>query len=272
MMRRLVLLQIFLFVTVIFVSSNNERAVSAEQSFNVLSDNNVLYLPIIQAPDPFIYRTDPIWSHTDLLSNHEVNLFRKQFYLSDTAFDSNIYIFADTRYELWIDGDWIGRGPARFSLNYHEYDIYALGDLDPGIHSIAVLVQWAPNTRRSESTTAYLQSYVAGSMNGSVKVLARTGPDWKVLLSPAWRTNSAPVHSWQTIGPTELMDLRQYPSDWMLKGYDDSSWTRAVIKDPNRVDSQSYALENLLAYNNSSLDSPYASSMQYIFESPLYGP
>lgn len=64
-----------------------------------------------------------------------------------------MHIFADTRYEVWLDGVWVGRGPARFSKLRHEYDSLPLGTITPGEHLLAIQVQWSPNSRRSESST-----------------------------------------------------------------------------------------------------------------------
>ncbi|MFN2202943.1 MAG: hypothetical protein ACK2UO_17220, partial [Caldilineaceae bacterium] len=83
---------------------------------------------------------------------HEVALFRRKFRVDKPVDDGQLHVFADTRYIAWLDGEWLGRGPARFSQSRHEYDTYSLGALPPGDHTLAMLVQWAPNGRRSEST------------------------------------------------------------------------------------------------------------------------
>jgi alpha-L-rhamnosidase len=129
-----------------------------------------------------------------------------------------------------VDGVWVGRGPARFSRTRQEYDIYQLNALHPGVHLIAVLVQWAPNTRRSESDTPFLMSHIQGVTSQERQVTARTGPQWKALLSRTWRRDAVSVHSWGLIGPTELVDLQQLPRDWMLPVFSDDEWPAAVVK------------------------------------------
>jgi alpha-L-rhamnosidase len=169
---------------------------------------------------------------------HEVNLFRRTFSIEETLKKANLQIFADTRYQVWLDGDWVGRGPARFSKLTREYDVYPLGNLGPGEHLIAVLVQWAPNNRRSESTTPYLLAHIEGSTSAGHLVKAATGSFWKVLSSDAWRQEAALVHTWGLIGPTELLDLRQLPLDWMKLEYSDSGWSQAIVKNISTVDYQ----------------------------------
>jgi alpha-L-rhamnosidase len=192
----------------------------------------LVYLPMVQQPDPF-GAAPAIWSHAGPPAAHEVALFRHTFTLASPAAGAALEIFADTRYELWLDGTWRGRGPARFSYQSHEYDRYALGTLGAGAHTIAVLVQWAPNVRRSESTAPALQA----RMVGSAGLATSTSTGWRALASPAWRSDAALVHAWGLIGPTELLDLRALPANWMQPGFDDGGWpaAAAAAAPPGRV-------------------------------------
>lgn len=159
----------------------------------------------------------------------QVTLFRHRFQLDETLDQAELVIFADTRYQAWLDGKWIGRGPARFSMSYREYDVLPLGALTTGEHVLAVLVQWAPNTRRSESGYPMLRAHVQGSGASGVRLLARTGPDWLTLETNAWQPQAAPVHSWSLVGPTELLDLQQLPDNWYAPDFNDLGWSQAVI-------------------------------------------
>jgi len=188
-----------------------------------------VFLPLVARAISF-EQNSPIWAHTVTPAGHEVVLFRQVFSLGQRLEQASLYIFADTRYEAWLDGIWLGRGPARFSRLTREYDSYSLGSLPPGEHLLAVLVQWAPNYRRSESTTPYLQAHVEGLVNRHHYVATRSGPDWKAMLSPAWQHQSALVHSWGLVGPTELLDLRALPADWMAPGFEDQNWPYARVK------------------------------------------
>ena len=107
-------------------------------------------------------QTPAIWPSSTSTSSHQIVLFRNTFTVTEAFTATELAIFADTRYEAWIDDTLVGRGPARFSRLTHEYDRYQLGTLEPGEHLIAILVQWAPNQRRSESTAPYLQARLEG--------------------------------------------------------------------------------------------------------------
>lgn len=189
--------------------------------------STLIYLPLVSKADSFLLDS-PIWSHSKPPAPHETVLFRHQMNLESSLLDAELLIFADTRYEIWLDGTWIGRGPARFSFKRREYDRYALGTLPPGEHLITVFVQWAPNTRRSESQTPFLQAHIEGTTPiGSSVVVAQTNSQWQALPILAWRQDAAPVHTSQLIGPTELLDLRELPPDWPTPS---NQWSTAVIK------------------------------------------
>ena len=217
-----------------------------------------LFLPVAHRDQiPVAGQGVPIWSHYNQPAAHEVNLFRHGFTLSENLGDASLQILADTRYEVWIDGAWIGRGPARFSIFTREYDVYNVGTLEEGNHLIAVLVQWAPNNRRSESTTPYLIAHLEGKNSGGKSILAGTGTHWRTLNSDAWKANTAPVHAWGLIGPTELLDYRRLPANWMDLDFNDRGWPVAVVKDLSVVDFHPLVVPRLTGYVAGGPDPPF---------------
>ncbi len=197
----------------------------------------VLYLPLLLHPNPFALNL-PLWADS-VPGWHDIVLFRRGFSLTAPLTGAALSIFADTRYEVWVDGRWVGRGPARFSKTAREYDRYALNDLQAGDHLIAVLVQWAPNARRSESATPLLLAHLEGRTGDEPRIILRTNTQWKALSSPAWRRDSALVHTLGLIGPTELLDLNQLPPDWFQPTFSDAAWpTAVVVESPLTADYQ----------------------------------
>lgn len=170
--------------------------------------------------------TPAIWPHHQRPLAHEVALFRHTFTIERPIAQARLAVFADTRYELWLDGIRLGRGPARFSRRTHEYDEYVLSALTSGPHVIAVLVQWSPNLRRSESEQPLLQLRLTHGR----RTIAQTGTHWKAIRSPAWNPDASPVHAWQLIGATELLDLNQLPAEWMQLDFDDTRWPAPVMQ------------------------------------------
>lgn len=195
------------------------------------ASTGALYLPVVFTGDPFLSDL-PIWTHLDTPASSEVGLFRRHFVLGEPLDDAEIFLLADTRYEVWLDGEWLGRGPARFTRTYQEYDRYPLGRLEPGEHAVAVLVQWAPNARRSESQAPFLRGHIAArTLEGGSFVLLRTDEDWQAFRSPAWQNGTALVHSSYLVGPTEVLDLRLLARDWTAVAFGEV-WGPAQVLGP----------------------------------------
>ena len=178
-------------------------------------------------PETFA-QTPPIWLYTGVPALNEVALFRHAFEITEPTVINELQIFADTRYEVWLDGEWIGRGPARFSCSLREYDVYPLETLAPGPHLLAVLVQWAPNSRRSESNTPLLQARIQNYTANGPQTLVQTDSSWRAYAATAWQQDAGLVHTWELIGPMELLDLRYLPPNWMEPDFVDFLWTDAV--------------------------------------------
>lgn len=207
--------------------------------------NLTLYFPLVQFPDPFP-QTPAIWFHDDRPAAHETVLFRHHFTTDESLTASELRIFADTRYEIWLNGQPVGRGPARFFDETREYDRYDLGTLTADTHLIAVLVQWAPNTRRSESDTPFLQATINGTTaQGTQKLVTQTNAQWHTLAATAWQAQAVPIHAWGLIGPTELLDLRKLPSDWMQPSFATEAWSKAVVKNVTEATYQPRSIPHL---------------------------
>ena len=196
-----------------------------------LTTGNRVYLPLVTHASDFALN-QPIWPSASTPQPHAIALFRLSFNLPQSLPEAELQLFADTRYQAWMDGDFIGRGPARFARTYRQYDVYTLTALAPGEHVLAVQVQWSPDDRRSESVRPLLQGSLQGMLPDGSPFVIRTGPVWQALLSPAWRSDAALIHQWGLIGFTELLDLSLLPADWNQPGFYAGDWPQAVVVDP----------------------------------------
>ena len=184
---------------------------STADSQAALITGSKVHLPLVLNAGDF-YQDQPIWAPGGQAGTHQVVLFRLEFNASQALSDVELRLFADTRYQAWLDGVWVGRGPARFALTLRQYDVYPLESLAPGFHVLAVLAQWSPDDRRSESLVPLLQGDLQGRLPDGSTFTLRTGEHWKALLSPAWRSDAALIHQWDLIGYTELLDLGLLPA------------------------------------------------------------
>ncbi|HEY9335590.1 MAG TPA: hypothetical protein VIQ79_14250, partial [Kribbella sp.] len=64
--------------------------------------------------------------------------FRLRVECSEAA-EIVVHVSADERYELWLDGDLVGRGPSRGDIGHWSFESYRL-QLPPGAHWLAARV------------------------------------------------------------------------------------------------------------------------------------
>jgi hypothetical protein len=145
--------------------------------------------------------------------------FRRRFNLDRLGKQEVMQVFADARYLLWVNGEYVERGPARFEPQAPEYDS----------------VDITRRLRRGENVVAIL--VVARISNGKARMhapglMARVLRDGReVLASDAgWRWSEKTAYravttDWPNM--YDIMDFREEVGDWTLPGYDDREWKPA---------------------------------------------
>mgnify|MGYP006279218635 CR=1 FL=1 len=170
-----------------------------------------------------------IWTE-DAPPRNAYVLFRARF-TCDAPKGVCLFITADTRYRLYVNGMCLGDGPVQ-SQPYHQYyDEFQLGrHLNPGSNGISVLVH---HQGVQKGTRGGLLCEVVG---GDGAILCATGPDWRCRVGWAWRTDTC-YSPWNRIGPfQEHLDLRRLPAEWTAEPFDDADWAApAVISDRGRT-------------------------------------
>ena len=64
-----------------------------------------------------------IWTSASLVEKGGYFVFRKRFDLEESGSIAQLQLFADSRYLLWINGQYVLRGPYRFNPKRPEYDL-----------------------------------------------------------------------------------------------------------------------------------------------------
>jgi alpha-L-rhamnosidase len=166
------------------------------------------------------------------------SLFRRTFELAEVPPTAPARLTADSRYVLWVNGQEVGRGPARSQPLRQRYDSYDLAPyLVTGTNVVAVLVTYYGRA------TSFWQPAPAGSSTDAVLVFeARWGDEeivsddgWRVQRSTAW---SLPGDAGAAIEgvPVEIHDARELPRGWCEAGFDDSVWARAAVVSATHID------------------------------------
>ncbi len=176
--------------------------------------------------------------------------FRFIFDVVGDVTEADAKVSADGRYQLFANGHFVGRGPARSNPSWQSMDCY---DLAPYLHQgrnvIAALVHsygrhtawyelpaWE-QVRAFGCGGFFLQGDVIATYQTDVEsttIRLDTNGDWRYLMSNAWQQD-VPAGS---LGFIEIYDARLAPKQWNELEFDDSNWDTAEIL---RVPGRNYA-------------------------------
>jgi len=165
-----------------------------------------------------------IWSGEPQSQGTQFVAFRKRFSLSAGPTQASLYLFADVRYMLWINGQYLSRGPVRFNPNGPEYDTVQVGNsLHAGENEIVILVMADQSNgkmmRHVPGLTARLE--VAGG-NGPRTILTTDGT-WKWSDQTRYRN---PHINWGN--EMDVIDSTVEDGDWTQLDYNADAWKSAV--------------------------------------------
>lgn len=155
-------------------------------------------------------------------------LFRKEFEVSRLPTRAPLFITADQSYQLYVNGHYVCRGPARGfqkSWPYDEIDIRPY--LQPGRNILAIRSYNPGFSNFQYVSQGYAGLLVAAKWKGISLV---SDPTWKCRRQSGVRRDTVPS-SIQLFGQ-EHIDLREEDPAWMEPDYDDSGWTTSVATRP----------------------------------------
>lgn len=158
-------------------------------------------------------------------------LFRKNFVLEKSKVKSaKLFITGDDLYKLYVNGEFVGEGPAQsypFAYNYNCFDVTDL--LNNGDNTIGVHIYY------QGLFNIYLLS--ADNLCGMIAQLEITFEDsstqtivsdrsWKYTECDAY--SSRYIQGYQTVF-SEDIDLNKYPSSWRNIDFDDTDWKKSFL-------------------------------------------
>ena len=154
---------------------------------------------------------------------------RKEIRVSGPITEARCRCVADSRYKLFVNGRFVGRGPARSDPRWQSYDQYDLKTfLHPGRNVIAALVH-----HYGEPTFSYILGRGGFLFEGEIET--DRGKTVEVLSDRFWKVK--PLESWDDRSPridvqmgfTEVYDGRKEPQGWMEPDFDDRAWAHATV-------------------------------------------
>ncbi|PHR61529.1 MAG: hypothetical protein COA47_05710 [Robiginitomaculum sp.] len=165
------------------------------------------------------------------------HLFRRRFSLASTVGHAKLSITVDGRYQLFINGQRLGRGPARSSPRFQIYDVHDVASyLKEGENVIAVLVHtYGVDTAWYETVKDYWQNYFgdgalyvdAEIQSGDTLFSVQSDVNWRCRESKAWKQDTPRAGWGQDF--IEDFDAAYFSDDWSQVGFDDSAWDTVQI-------------------------------------------
>jgi alpha-L-rhamnosidase len=152
--------------------------------------------------------------------------FRKEFQLSEIPEQFVVHVSADNRYQLYVNGVEVCKGPARSDFVNWQYETIDIADhLVAGENTIAALVynfgSFRPASQLSRQTGFILQGESENQM------MVNTNNTWKVKQSQAYhpvRIGKDNVHGFYVAGPGDSLVATNHLWGWELPGFDDADW------------------------------------------------
>lgn len=163
-------------------------------------------------------------------------LARRTFVLpSAPAGRAVLYVTADTRYQAFVNGAFVARGPSRSAAHHQSYDALDVARfLRPGTNVLALRFHHAglaSSYHQLPRPGLLVQLETAGA--GATTTLG-TDSSWKIILDPSWNTHSPRLNNWLDAF-SDIDDLRALPAGWASVDFDDASWPAAASIVPGGV-------------------------------------
>ncbi len=166
---------------------------------------------------------------------HAVIIFRKTIELQKKPESFIIHLSADNHYRLFVNGNYVQRGPARGDLSHWFFETVDIAEyLKPGKNTIAAeVVNWGP--KRSFTFFSQMTSFILQGDTEKEKDVNTSGGSWKCFHNKAvnaknieWMTDRSTIDFGLYVGnPTDSVMGELYPWGWEKTDFDDSGWPAA---------------------------------------------
>ncbi len=162
-----------------------------------------------------------IWANEELKA--EAVLARKDIELNTIPDKAIIKISASDFYQLYINGSYINRGPARSAAHHQSYDYIDIQPyLKKGNNLVAVRAVFEPGAHsyQFEARAGLLVQLELDELE------LVSDNSWRLTEDVSWDKNSNAISRFQR-DVVDVVDMRSYEHNWFKPEYDDSRWKMA---------------------------------------------
>lgn len=157
-----------------------------------------------------------------------VRRFRRRFSLEQVPGSFLVYVSADSRYRLWVNGQPVGLGPLKGTLEHYHYECYDLSqNLRAGENVIAAEVRWfGQHTPTSEVHSCRPGFLLQGPEDAAID----TPGGWRVYVDRSVQPDTTAYisNAHNFLGHWERVDGQSYPVGWTENEYADVDWEPVV--------------------------------------------
>lgn len=187
--------------------------------------------------DPFLHlNQDKVWreqgqwpcswiSHPDPGNPPFVVAYRKRFSVAESA-SIRIHVTADERYELFLDGDRIGRGPERGSPDDWFYETCDLG-LEAGEHIFVARV-WSLGDQAAEAQMSVEHGFLLAPEGKWMSNLGTGVALWEAKLLGGYQFDRPEFAHWK--GSMIRIDGKEF--SWNFENGEGEDWVAAQVNNP----------------------------------------
>ena len=153
-----------------------------------------------------------VWHPDARPGEPSVVALRLRFALAE-ATQVRLHASADQRYELWLDGRRLGRGPQRGEPAHWFFETY-LVDLEPGEHLLAAKAWWLPGDAAPMAQMTLHPGFLLLAEDELAETLSTGSGAWEALAIDAYEQEPAHVPGYHVVGWSFRMDGARYPWGW----------------------------------------------------------
>ncbi len=162
-------------------------------------------------------------------SAYGVYHFRRDFNIDQARDHLRVFVSADNRYQLFLNGELISSGPARSDLFHWRYETVDLGPkLHVGANALAAVV-WNEGPQRAIAQNSSGTGFLLQAEDPADSSL-NSGKAWRCTVDRAYTPQVIPkgqLVQYVAVGPNEHVDASAYPWGWQQLEFDDQSWSAA---------------------------------------------
>ncbi|MBK1879735.1 alpha-L-rhamnosidase N-terminal domain-containing protein [Pelagicoccus mobilis] len=171
-----------------------------------------------------------VWYDREGKGRNRFAAFRRTFALRSKPEKALVQVFADTSYQLFVNGVFVQFGPVRFDVRNPQFDTHDIAQyLKSGDNVIAVLVKsFGCKTFKDNSVQGGFIAWgeLTDDDGTTIELATSKDSDWRVKRYEAFDPNAAKMSF--ALETVDVFDQEKDEADWLLPEFDDSGWSRTV--------------------------------------------